>query len=317
MKKMIKVICNIILRNKRSIIVPKDNINHAKNAFEEHIDEPKITEKIKKACNVMGVREGATRVEIENKYYLLAKRHLILQRENIKSEVVGLNMEKINKAYYQLIGLGSDNANDANQNDCKPQKLIPYIWENYKGTVAIAIIILIASLTLLLSKSDDRKINIVFFGEFQDDYNYIQALKDKNINNMIRIQEFLLLEDIALPYKIDMMSAAYSFVTQGDYHILIMNKKSFEEYASVANIAKLDFLAKELKLESNSCFMIQKQNVDEEEHVYGLNPRYFSNNYDLTNPESQYIIAVKDGLNSAINKTVIETVRLLLKENIF
>ena len=68
-------------------------------------DKTGIDDKIKKAYKVMGVREGASREEIERRYYILTKKHLILQRENVKSEVVGLNMEKINEAYYLLIDL--------------------------------------------------------------------------------------------------------------------------------------------------------------------------------------------------------------------
>lgn len=56
-----------------------------------------------KAHEILGVRENATREEIEKRYYILAKKHLILKRDNLQSEVPGLNMAKINKAYSQMI----------------------------------------------------------------------------------------------------------------------------------------------------------------------------------------------------------------------
>ncbi|NMB95035.1 MAG: hypothetical protein GYA02_00225, partial [Clostridiaceae bacterium] len=87
---------------------------------------PEIDDKIKKAYKVMGVREGASREEIERRYYILTKKHLILQRENVKSEVVGLNMEKINEAYYLLIDLEKQDSyiGVSNQSDGNVQKLI-------------------------------------------------------------------------------------------------------------------------------------------------------------------------------------------------
>jgi len=52
-----------------------------------------------KAHVILGVREDASREDIEKRYYILTKKHLILKRENPGSEVPGLNMVKINEAF--------------------------------------------------------------------------------------------------------------------------------------------------------------------------------------------------------------------------
>ncbi|HHV97319.1 MAG TPA: J domain-containing protein [Clostridiaceae bacterium] len=288
-------------------------------------------EKIKKAYEILGVREGAGRDEIERRYFLLAKKHLILQRENLKSEVVGLNMEKINEAYYLLIGLhshdtkkllGSDD--EELSSDKMAQKLKVYIRENIGKVIAVFIIVLIGAVILLFSDSNNY-INIVIFGEYENNLRFIKAFESKNtiINRIFRpknvkIQEFVLSENLPLPYKLEMMLAAYKFVTQGDYHVLIMDRESFIEYGTVANIAKLDEIINELGLDKGSYFTIKKPGIDEKEHIYALNAAHIINGYDFTQAEDSledtHVIAFREGLDYDIIKLVIEAMHLLIEQ---
>lgn len=287
--------------------------NRYSNSNEEFYDS-----KIKKAYEVMGIREGASREEIERRYYLLAKKHLILKRENVKCEVAGLNMEKINEAYYLLIGLRNQDAEQVNEYDGKPQKLVPYVWENYKKAVLVTVVILISSLFFFFSDAKDDSISIVFFGEFENIYDQIQLLKEKNVEKRmsgrenIIIQQFMLSDEMPMPYKIEMLMAAYNFVTQGDYHILIMDKESFEEYGPVANIVRLDSLVQELEIDSSSCFAIKKQYTDEKEHIYGLDGSHLFSGKDLIKDEPSHIIVIKDGLNKDTVKSITEIIHLLM-----
>ncbi|HOJ11321.1 MAG TPA: hypothetical protein PK733_12115 [Clostridiales bacterium] len=295
-------------------------------AFNKKSTNDKVhAEKIKKAYEILGVREGAGRDEIEFKYYLLAKKHLILKRENIKSEVVGLNMEKINEAYYCLIGIDREKSQDASGSHEKQRNTLLYMLGDHKTAVLICLVILVAAIAVFAWEPVENNINIVIFGEFMDDLVDINSLKDEIRNKLCNtikhenliIEEFMLSKELPIPYKIQMMSSAYNFVTQGDYHILIMDKKSFNEYASVANIAKLDSLAEELKLDNEGCYLLKKQFGDHEEHIYGLHT-YCNGNSGEKNEEdhlseSSYIVVIKDGLDTKKSKTVTETIKLLVK----
>ena len=273
--------------------------------------------KIKKAYEVLGVREGASREEIERRYYILAKNHLILQRENLKSEVVGLNMEKINEAYYLLIDLISADTGNPYEADENPQKLITYVRRNSKKAIIFFAIFIIVIMFLFVP-TNNNYINIVIFGELENNLHFIKALEDNNTNinkifspKKVKIHEFVLSDDLALPYKLEMMLAAYNFVTEGDYHVLIMDRKSFEEYGTVANIARLDDFVEELGLDSRSCVTVQKLGIDETEHIYGLNASHlFNNRYDSAEDDDSHVIAIRDGLNSDIIKLIIEAMDL-------
>lgn len=282
-------------------------------------------EKIKNAYSVMGLKEGADRKEIEYKYFLITKRHLILQRENVKSQVVGLNMEKINEAYLTLININSKNLNYGTQNQEIRQKLVPFFIENYKGPIIVAIILifLFASAIITVNK-ESNKINVVWFGEFNseniqmDDFDSVYDNEDdtfyeENMDENVQFKRFLLLDNLELPFKINMMTEAYKFITEGNYHILIMDKKSFEEYACFANIAQLDEIVKELEIDKSSFLKLKKIFVDEEEHIYGLKSDYISNGYNLADEETTYIIAIRDGLSPETNKAVIETVKRFIE----
>ena len=98
-------------------------------------------------------------------------------------------MEKINEAYYLLIDLEKQDSyiGVSNQSDGNVQKLIPYVWENYRKAIIIITIVLIGSIILFFPTETNNNINIVFFGKFVNTYDFIRALKNRNMNNEIEL----------------------------------------------------------------------------------------------------------------------------------
>ncbi len=257
-----------------------------------------------KAHEILGVREDASREIIEKRYYILAKKHLILKRDNLGSEVPGLNMEKINEAYYHMIAKLNDNktgksaiGSDISKNNRNigfyflldrlgvNRESAENFFYYYKSYVIISIAVLII-ITIMLFPiflgNGNEIINIVIFGN-SDNITYSElslnkledGIKNKLENvveniNEIDIKFLLIDEKLIIPDKINMMINAYNFITQGDYHILIMDKGSFDEYGIAANIAKLDDLVKELEIKNDKCYRL-KLYGNEKEYVYGLN----------------------------------------------
>jgi hypothetical protein len=257
-----------------------------------------------KAHVILGVREDASREDIEKRYYILTKKHLILKRENPGSEVPGLNMVKINEAYYQMIANLNDNnaeklaiGSDISKKDRNigfyfllsrlgiDREKAENFFYYYKNHIIISIVLLVIILTMLFPISlgnGDEAINIVIFGNRNNIiYNELSLnkLEDgikkklenilKNINDL-NIEFLLIDEKLILPDKINMMINAYNFVTSGDYHILIMDRESFNEYGIAADIAKLDDIVKELGIKKNDCYSL-KLYGNEKEYIYGLN----------------------------------------------
>lgn len=215
-----------------------------------------------KAHEILGIREDASREEIEKRYYILAKKHLVLKRENPGNEVPGLNMGKINEAYYQMIenlkkdklqsesGIFRENENSRFYSLLSSLGINRQWAENffyyYKNCIVAGAILLTFILAIIfplfMESNKDDTVNIVFFGYFEYNEVYFNRLKEVIKEKLENIKEvnigMLLIEnEVIIPYKINMMLNAYNFITQGDYHILIMDKDSFREYGVVADIA--------------------------------------------------------------------------------
>lgn len=295
-----------------------------------------------KAHEILGVKEDASREVIERRYYILAKKHLILKRENLRSEVPGLNMEKINEAYYQMVErLNSGNfdkfqlesnilESDMPKSSRKVKKggnigfysLLKRLGINsenaenffyyYKSHIIAGIVLLVIISTMLFPiiwGNKEDVINIVIFGNRRNigfdemslnklENNIKTKLKNvlDEINEDIKIDingdinedinednedinkgdiglrldlKFLLIDDeLIMPDKINMMINAYNFITQGNYHILIMDKESFNEYEIVADIIKADDIIKELGTNINKyehCNLKLYENGNEKE----------------------------------------------------
>jgi hypothetical protein len=249
-----------------------------------------------KANEILGVRENATREEIEKRYYILAKKHLILKRDNLQNEVPGLNMAKINKAYCQMIenlennklqqetGISGNEGKDSTfyslleklGMDRQKAENFFYYYKNHIITCLIFFIFFLFIVFPLLkqSQSGDR-LNIVFFGHIEHDEDYFKILtkatKDKLENlGEVNIGMILIDDEETITRKISTMLEAYNFIIKGNYDILIMDEDSFREYGVIANIAKLDNIVDELCIRMEDCFSLQLHN-DDEEHIYGLN----------------------------------------------
>lgn len=298
-----------------------------------------------RAHEILGVREDASREIIEKRYFILAKKHLILKRENLGSGVPGLNMEKINEAYYQMI---------ANLNDNNIEKLVmesdiskkgrnigfyflldriginresaENFFYYYKSHIIISIILLtIISMMLfpmILGNANANKvINIVIFGNQKNiEYNELSLgrLEDKirrkleNIlgnNKEVDIKYVLIDDKLIIPDKINMMINAYNFVTQGDYQILIMDKDSFDEYGKVADIAKLDDLVEKLGIRKGKCYNLRLYE-NEKEYVYGLDMGNFllaDVQPDVNLREGSLIVTVREKFkNSELHIKIIQ-----------
>lgn len=311
------------------------NRPHETSKRSDGMDKPEIY----KPHEVLGVRENATREEIEKRYYILAKKHLILKRENLGSEVPGLNMEKINEAYIQLINNLNRSSSECNsEHNISDDKKIPlpflllskfkhYLQEyNVAKYVTVIILVFISILAirlfnLIASGNNEETINIAFFGYFDYNKEYcynlaedikkrLEAIGTEKVKiGKINTQMVLLEDEAVLPYKLDMMLNAYYFITRGNYHILIMDRRSFEEYGIVTDMAKLDHIAEKLGVSSDSCFKL-KLNGNEEEHVYGLAVKNISSDGNNDN-NSPVILAVKNQYIN--NEKYINIVNLLVK----
>ncbi|XID95968.1 hypothetical protein ACF3MZ_16265 [Paenibacillaceae bacterium WGS1546] len=211
-----------------------------------------MEEKLKKAYEVLGLPEDATREQVEKRYYILMRKARSEQSRANSGDDAGetMNLSEINQAYNTVIGIDSEKIVTVE----KPTK-IGHFFYYYKVHVIIGLIVLIFAGFMIKEGVDKRReaantppanLSVSVFGNFYfADVDILQQNMLQLMPEWQRIKttlvhnppEIVSQHDIALQQKSMIM-----LMTEKD-ELYVLDKNNFESLAVQGVFVKLDAFA--------------------------------------------------------------------------
>lgn len=276
----------------------------------------------KDAYSILGLKEGASKDEIEKRYGVLAKRRRIEVMEEQGDSREKLNFDEINEAYRLLLGLG---VVESPENEAKPnpvlkkmgidsKKLENFIYYNklyiIGGAVLLAFIIsfIISNVTYVAPDLD--------IGVMGDIYiNKMDSFQEKLNSSFPELKKIQVVGAITTGKLTgEQLNAgkqkALILIASGDVDFFILNKEMFDTHVVKGAFANLDPLVDELKIDktSNKDYVVK---VDAEEHLYGVDVSNSNYLKGLDILGSEKIAVIRSGAKNYNN--AVKLLKLLLK----
>lgn len=261
------------------------------------------------AYKILGVKEGAKKDEIIKRYNILLKRYKFSQTEGMEPEI---EIDDISKAYNLLMGYSSVEQEDTRieRKDSAIDKLLKKIGIDPKKAANFfyyykfhILIIVIAVLMVGFFVKDivtrvEPELNVIVAGEFytQQTESLAESMKSE-LSGVKEISLQLLYlsdnsqsqQDYAVQMKFITLMAA------GDIDIFVLDRNTFEKYASQGAFLPLDENAVDIRPEliKDKGYII-KDNDSGEEHLFGINVSQSALLSDLQSPGDEKIVAVRN-----------------------
>jgi hypothetical protein len=243
------------------------------------------------AYKTLGVKEGASRSEIEKRYAIILRRYRAVGTDEKLSDD---DFDKITEAYNLLMGYNYE----MKDNEIKPQKPNPLLQklgineEKLKNSlyyfrihIIVGIIILVTVIFSIRGCVNrvDPDLYLVFMGEIycseteqleEDVKSKMPGIEAVGIENILisRAQEK---QDPQV--QMAMLQKAGVLMAVGDVDVFILDEINFKRFAKQGAFKKLDELASELNLEEDKVYVEKIEEEDKEgrisivdEGVYGI-----------------------------------------------
>ncbi len=240
-----------------------------------------LDEQMKKAYELLGLPEDATREQVENRYFILLKR---ARAEKTRSEETGgedgetLNLAEINQAYNLIIGIESEKSVTVEK-----QSKIGHFFYYYKVHVIIGLLVVLVGGYMIKEGIDKRReaantppanLSVSVFGNF---YFADTELLEQNMLKLVpewqRIKTSLVYNPPEIQSQQDMalqQKSVLMLITEKD-EVYVTDEKNFESLAMQGLFVKLDeFAAKTgLTIPEN---LIRKSRTEDDtaDYAYGI-----------------------------------------------
>lgn len=240
--------------------------------------------KIKDAYEVLGLKEGASRAEIEKRFGILLKKHKMSGQEGLDNGVPEIDFAEVTKAYNLLMGYETEEAPQESQTKVNPllrkmgvdEKKARNFFYYYKFHMIIGIIVLIVLVSTLKSCMTrvDPDLNVAFMGNFfyTDSDVLKKNLKDKLPEvKEIGIDGAMISPDGKGEQAYAMQMKAMVLLAAGDVDVFILDRENFDKTAKQGAFASLDELASSLGIEkaANKDYVLKVEG-EQTEHLYGI-----------------------------------------------
>lgn len=242
------------------------------------------------AYKILGLKSGAPRIEVEKRYSIYMRKLRSAKAEQSPEEGQDLDAEfdKITEAYNLLMGYTSGNDEFAEKIPKKPNPIFKKLGideEKFMNNlyyfrvhiiVGIILIITIAFSIRSCVTRIDPNLNVVFMGNlFCNDTEKIQT----DLVNMIPEVEAVGVDNLYISaqqerqdpqMQMAMLQKAMVLVAAGDVDIFILDKANFDTYAVQGGFINLDDFAAQHNIDEDKQYKSKVKDVDENEHVYGI-----------------------------------------------
>ncbi|MFB9275331.1 hypothetical protein [Cohnella cellulosilytica] len=239
-----------------------------------------LDEQMKKAYELLGLPEDATREQVENRYFILLKRARSEKTRSEAGEEDGetLNLTEINQAYNLIIGIESEKTVTVVK-----QSKIGHFFYYYKLHVIVGLLIVLVAGYMIKEGVDKRReaantppanLSVSVFGNF---YFADTELLEQNMLNLVpewqRIKTSLVYNPPEIQSQQDMalqQKSVLMLITEKD-EVYVTDERNFESLAMQGLFVKLDeFAAKTgLTIPEN---LIRKARTEDDtaDYAYGI-----------------------------------------------
>jgi hypothetical protein len=237
-------------------------------------------EDLKKAYEILGLPEDATREQVENRYFILMKR---ARSEKSRSEEdgvenQGLDLSEINRAYNLVLGIESEKISTVE----KPTKTA-HFFHYYKFHVIIGLVLVLLAGYFIKEGIDKRReaantppanLSVSVFGNFY--FADMEALEQnmlKLIPDWKRIKSTLVFVPTEIKSQQDMAMQQKSILMlmTEKSELYITDKKNFESLTAQGAFIRLDDFAKATGMTlPQDKVRTGKAEEDTEDHPYGI-----------------------------------------------
>lgn len=242
------------------------------------------------AFDILGVKEDASRGEIERRYAIVLRKYRSGNAEGLSNE----QFNKITEAYNLLMGYTIEPADDEKKrknpnpvleklgiDEDKLRNFLHY----YKIHIIVGIIVLAAVISIIRGcvNKVEPDLYVVFMGTvycadqegFEEDVKSLIPEVTEFITENVPIYEAQEKQDPQV--QMAMLQKAMLLVTVGDVDVMILDEVQFEKYAKQGAFMKLDGIAAEMSLREEELVIEQVEEVDMEgkisiidEGIYGI-----------------------------------------------
>ena len=242
---------------------------------------------LKDAYKVLGVREGASKAEIEKRFAMILKKHRMQISTGEQEEgASGINMEEATRAYNLLMGYEEKEPEQAVMRKPNPllkklgidEKKAENFWHYYKFHVlgGILLIIILASTLKSCITRVEPDLNVAFVGEFLfgGTEGFEKLVEDKLGNvRKVGVDSAVFFPGMDGQMEVAMHTKTMVLFAAADVDLFVLDRANFEKFGKQGAFMKLDELSGSLDIGSESarnktCAL--KAENDDKEYVYGI-----------------------------------------------
>lgn len=243
------------------------------------------------AYSILGVKEDASRSEIEKKYAIILRKY---RSENDQDRPSKEEFERITKAYNVLMGYEVEPEEDASKKK-KPNPVLLklgidedklknnlYYFRYYIIAGIIALIMIITTVRGCVNRVVPD-LYVVFMGRiYCSDTDQLEEIIKSNIEGVkeVTVENLVVTEEQQQQdpqMYISMLQKVTVLIATGDLDVLILDKTNFDRLSKQGALAKLDELMSELNLQEDEIYRsrVEKEELDGtitvvEEGIYGI-----------------------------------------------
>lgn len=235
---------------------------------------------MKKAYELLGLPEDATREQVENRYFILLKRARAEKTRSEAGEDDGetLKLAEINQAYNLIIGIESEKSVTVEK-----QTKVGHFFYYYKVHVIIGLLIVLVGGYMIKEGIDKRReaantppanLSVSVFGNF---YFADAELLEQNLLKLVpewqRIKTSLVYNPPEIQSQQDMalqQKSVLMLITEKD-EVYVTDEKNFESLAMQGLFVKLDEFAAKTGLKIPDNLIRQSRTEDDtSDYAYGI-----------------------------------------------
>lgn len=240
---------------------------------------------IKEAREILGVKEGATKEQIERSYFVILKRHRMAAAESEEQKnTASEEIDRATAAYNLLMGYNTEAF--AEERNIKPNPLLKKLgideyklrnfFHYYKFHMLFGIITLLLIIYGVRScvTRVEPDLSIAFIGDFRYYSSDIMenAIKESvpgieapTVDGAYITSEGLGKQDYSMQMKAMVLFAA------GDIDVYILDEANFLTYGNESAFESMDELIQQFNVDSSkNQIYVLKPKDEPEEHVYGI-----------------------------------------------
>lgn len=236
---------------------------------------------MKNAYEILGLKEGASRDEIDKRYSILLKKYRNNSAGESNDVSPQITINEITRAYNVLMGyetqepvMEATKTNELFKKLGVDEKKTKNFFYYYKYHMIIGIILLIVLVTTIRGCVNrvPSDLNMAFLGNFY--YSDQDVLKENILKNMpglkaIEVDSALMSDDTKGEQAYAMTMKATVLLAAADIDIFILDEKYFEMYASEGAFIALDGLSNTINIDKNKGMVVESKE-EQKEHVYGF-----------------------------------------------